>query len=228
MRMLQGHPNVVRLFEVFEDYTHYLLVLELCTGGELFDQIIAKVRAASSSVRPSNTADLTSCSRGSMTRPHVAPRHTAQCPLPSLSCKHVGICHCNSPKPSPTQTHLAACGAALQGHFSERDAAEQMQCLLDFIAYAHSKGIMHRDLKPENILLSSKEPDAQVRVIDFGTSEFCEEGQRLFQKFGTPYYVAPEVLHRDYCKAADIWSLGVIMYILLCGYPPFGGKADCK
>lgn len=103
-----------------------------------------------------------------------------------------------------------------------------MRCLLDFIGFAHSKGIMHRDLKPENILLSSKEPDAQIRVIDFGTSEFCEEGQRLHQKFGTPYYVAPEVLHRDYCKAADIWSLGVIMYILLCGYPPFGGKADAK
>jgi calcium-dependent protein kinase len=81
----------------------------------------------------------------------------------------------------------------LQGHFSEKDASEKMHCLLDFINYAHSKHIIHRDLKPENILLSDKTPNAILKVIDFGTSDFCLEGHRLSQKFGTPYYVAPEV-----------------------------------
>ena len=78
----------------------------------------------------------------------------------------------------------------LQGHFSEKDAAEKMLCLLDFIAYAHSKNIIHRDLKPENILLSDKLPTAALKVIDFGTSDFCLPGERLQQKFGTPYYVS--------------------------------------
>ncbi len=68
-----------------------------------------------------------------------------------------------------------------------------MHCLLHFINYAHSKNIIHRDLKPENILLSDKSPHAVLKVIDFGTSDFCLDGQRLSQKFGTPYYVAPEV-----------------------------------
>eukprot|EP00955_Chlamydomonas_euryale_P028855 304062-Chlamydomonas_euryale.AAC.24 len=125
----------------------------------------------------------------------------------------------------------------LQGHFSEKDAAEKIQCLLDFIQFAHSKNIIHRDLKPENILLSDKTPNAALKVIDFGTSDFCLQGQFLQHKFGTPYYVAPEcvsqdnttwVLKKHYDKSADVWSAGVIMYILLCGYPPFGGKTDAK
>jgi len=109
-----------------------------------------------------------------------------------------------------------------------QDAAEKMRSLLDFIAYAHSKNVIHRDLKPENILLSDKTPQALLKVIDFGTSDFCITGQFLQQKFGTPYYVAPEVLKKHYDKQADIWSAGVILYILLCGYPPFGGKTDAK
>lgn len=68
-----------------------------------------------------------------------------------------------------------------------------MWCLMDFLAFMHSKGIMHRDLKPENILMSSKEKDASIRVVDFGTADFCAPNQRLFNKFGTVLYVAPEV-----------------------------------
>ena len=68
-----------------------------------------------------------------------------------------------------------------------------MWCLMDFLAFMHSKGIMHRDLKPENILMSSKDKDATIRVVDFGTADFCAPHQRLFDKFGTVLYVAPEV-----------------------------------
>ena len=103
-----------------------------------------------------------------------------------------------------------------------------MRKLLDFIAFAHSKHIIHRDLKPENILLTDKSPEAQLKVVDFGTSDFCKDHQWLTQKFGTPYYVAPEVLHKHYNKAADVWSAGVILYILLSGFPPFGGKSDSR
>lgn len=78
----------------------------------------------------------------------------------------------------------------LQGHFSEKDASDKMRCLLDFIAFAHAKNIIHRDLKPENILLTDKTPTSTIKVIDFGTSDFCVSGQRLSQKFGTPYYVS--------------------------------------
>lgn len=83
-------------------------------------------------------------------------------------------------------------------------------------------------LQPENILLSDKSAAAALKVIDFGTSDFCLPGDFLQHKFGTPYYVAPEVLKKHYDKSADVWSAGVIMYILLCGYPPFGGKTDAK
>lgn len=116
----------------------------------------------------------------------------------------------------------------LQGHFSEREAADKMKSLVDVIRFAHSKNIIHRDLKPENILLSDATPNAILKVIDFGTSDFCLDGHHLTQKFGTPYYVAPEVLKKHYDKSADIWSAGVILYILLCGYPPFGGKTDAR
>lgn len=78
-------------------------------------------------------------------------------------------------------------------HFSEQDAAAIMRSLLAFVAFAHSKHVVHRDLKPENLLLSSKDSGAVLKVADFGTSEFCKPGQRLNHKFGTPYYVAPEV-----------------------------------
>ena len=87
--------------------------------------------------------------------------------------------------------------------------------------------VIYRDLKPENILLKDAK-SLHVKIIDFGTSSFCAAGQLLEQEFGTPYYVAPEVLQKAYGCRADVWSSGVIMYILLCGYPPFGGKTDNK
>ena len=85
---------------------------------------------------------------------------------------------------------------------------------------------MHRDLKPENLLLDSKKTDSIIKVIDFGTSQMFTTEKKMSQKYGTPYYIAPEVLNKCYNEKCDVWSAGVILYILLCGYPPFGGKTD--
>ena len=150
------HPNIIQLVEVHEDEKYLHLVTELCTGGELFDRIIAKTE-------------------------------------------------------SP------------EGHFSERDAAKIVRCILDAIAYCHDvKGIVHRDLKPENFLFKDPSENAPIKIIDFGLSRYeTQVGTMMKTKVGTPYYVAPEVLGREYTKSCDIWSIGVIAYILLCGYPPF-------
>lgn len=84
---------------------------------------------------------------------------------------------------------------------------------------------MHRDLKPENLLLDSKN-DNTIKVIDFGTSERFKAGEKMKQTFGTAYYIAPEVLTSEYNEKCDVWSIGVILYILLSGRPPFDGKDD--
>ena len=86
---------------------------------------------------------------------------------------------------------------------------------------------VHRDLKPENFLFSTKSEDAVIKIIDFGLSRHDDTATKIMNtKVGTPYYVAPEVLNREYTKSCDIWSIGVITYILLCGYPPFYGDTD--
>merc|ERR1711976_219492 len=92
----------------------------------------------------------------------------------------------------------------------------------------HGSGIVHRDLKPENFLLLNKGPIENniIKIIDFGLSTSWSPGQILRSKVGTPYYVAPEVLSGAYCNLCDLWSCGVIMYILLVGYPPFQGQTD--
>lgn len=155
------HPNIIKLKDVFEDQKYLHLITELCTGGELFDRIIAKT---------------------------------------------------NSP----------------EGHFSEHDAAKLISDICDAIAYCHDvKQIVHRDLKPENFLFASKEDDAPIKIIDFGLSRHDNQNFGVMKtKVGTPYYVAPEVLRREYTKSCDVWSIGVITYILLCGYPPFYGDSD--
>lgn len=155
------HPNIIRLIEVHEDVKYLHLITELCTGGELFDRIIAKTQSE-------------------------------------------------------------------EGHFSERDAAYIIQCILDAIAYCHDvKQIVHRDLKPENFLFKTEAEDSDIKIIDFGLSRHDTQNFGVMKtKVGTPYYVAPEVLNREYTKSCDIWSIGVITYILLCGYPPFYGDSD--
>ncbi|KAK9838397.1 hypothetical protein WJX84_009183 [Apatococcus fuscideae] len=155
LTQLEAHPAIVHLLDAYETDEHFYLVLELCSGGELFEAITK------------------------------------------------------------------------QKHFSEREAALKMHSIVDFLAYSHSKGIVHRDMKPENILLTEKGESAALKIIDFGTSAFCLPGQKLYHKVGTPYYVAPEVLGTGgHDCMVDVWAAGVIMYILLCGYAPFGGNSD--
>mmetsp|Transcript_3976 Transcript_3976/g.5920 ORF Transcript_3976/g.5920 Transcript_3976/m.5920 type:complete len:500 (-) Transcript_3976:544-2043(-) len=157
------HPNIIKLFDVFEDEKYLHLITALCTGGELFDRIIAK-------------------------------------------------------------THSE------EGHYSERDAAGIVRKILDAIAYCHNVHICHRDLKPENFLFETKDENSELKIIDFGLSRSEDMNSMgvMTTRVGTPYYIAPEVLGRHYTKACDIWSIGVIMYILLCGYPPFYGDNDTE
>lgn len=104
-----------------------------------------------------------------------------------------------------------------------------MQKMLSAIKHLHKHQICHRDLKPENFLFQDVSPDAEIKLIDFGLSKrFGSINQtpnkvKLSTVVGTPYYVAPEVLSGNYDSSCDIWSLGIILYILLCGYPPFEG-----
>jgi len=150
------HPNIIKLFETFEDSRNMYLVMELCSGGELFDRIIEA------------------------------------------------------------------------GHFCEADAAIVVQHILHAIFYMHKNGVCHRDLKPENFLFLSKASiDKNVlKIIDFGLSTRFEDGKAMTTKAGTPYYVAPQVLKGQYDRSCDLWSCGVIMFTVLCGYPPFYGKTD--
>ena len=93
------------------------------------------------------------------------------------------------------------------------------------LAYCHSMNVVHRDLKPENFLFATPGPNSDIKLIDFGLSKIMHEGrlQRLKTRAGTPYYISPEVLTGNYDYRCDMWSAGCILYILLCGYPPFYG-----
>ncbi|XP_052510217.1 MAP kinase-activated protein kinase 2 isoform X2 [Budorcas taxicolor] len=106
--------------------------------------------------------------------------------------------------------------------FTEREASEIMKSIGEAIQYLHSINIAHRDVKPENLLYTSKRPNAILKLTDFGFAKETTSHNSLTTPCYTPYYVAPEVLGPEkYDKSCDMWSLGVIMYILLCGYPPF-------
>lgn len=153
---IMDHPNIIKLYEVFEDHRSIYLILELCVGGELFDRIID------------------------------------------------------------------------MGHFTEPQAAIVLQHMFRALFYMHENSICHRDLKPENFLFTTKEAieKTHLKVIDFGLACKFTKDQVLTTKAGTPYYVAPQVLAGKYDYSSDLWSLGVIMFVVLCGYPPFYGETD--
>lgn len=148
------HSNIVQLLETFEDKNKVYLIMELVTGGELFDRIVEK------------------------------------------------------------------------GSYTEKDAAHLIRQVLEAVDYMHQQGVVHRDLKPENLLYFSPDKDSKIMISDFGLSKM-EDGGIMATACGTPGYVAPEVLaQKPYGKAIDVWSIGVISYILLCGYPPFYDEND--
>ncbi|XP_028037801.1 calcium/calmodulin-dependent protein kinase type 1-like isoform X4 [Bombyx mandarina] len=151
-----SHPNIVQLLETYEDKNKVYLVMELVTGGELFDRIVEK------------------------------------------------------------------------GSYTEKDASNLIRQVLEAVDYMHSQGVVHRDLKPENLLYYSTEEDSKIMISDFGLSKIEDSGI-MATACGTPGYVAPEVLaQKPYGKAVDVWSIGVISYILLCGYPPFYDENDAN
>lgn len=156
------HPNIPKLFEIFESDKYVYLVMELCEGGDLMDKILAST---------------------AMTEP--------------------------------------VAGVVMKG-------------ILMALFYLHSNEIVHRDIKPENVMLRSADAEisiSQIRIVDFGFAKVHEldDEELMDTKVGSPYYVAPEILNGEgYDMRADIWSAGVIAYLVLCGYPPFSGATDAE
>ena len=123
--------------------------------------------------------------------------------------------------------------------YKEKEAAKLMEQIVSAVAYCHEKGICHRDLKPQNILFCNENKNSPIKVVDFGISkiydpslsslkeEFGERSnKKMSTKVGTIFYLSPEVIKGSYTEKCDVWSLGVILYILLCGYPPFNGSNE--
>uniref|UniRef100_A0A8D0C9V5 calcium/calmodulin-dependent protein kinase n=1 Tax=Scleropages formosus TaxID=113540 RepID=A0A8D0C9V5_SCLFO len=148
---LLKHHNIVRLHDSISEEGYHYLIFDLVTGGELFEDIVARE------------------------------------------------------------------------YYSEADASHCIQQILEAVLHCHQMGVVHRDLKPENLLLASKSKGAAVKLADFGLAIEVEGDQQAWFGFaGTPGYLSPEVLRKDpYGKAVDLWACGVILYILLVGYPPF-------
>ncbi|KAE9590779.1 putative protein kinase CAMK-CDPK family [Lupinus albus] len=113
-----------------------------------------------------------------------------------------------------------------KGHYTERKAAKLAKTIVSVVEACHSLGVMHRDLKPENFLFVDEKEDSTLKAIDFGMSVFFKPGDVFTDMVGSPYYIAPEVLCKNYGPEADVWSAGVIIYILLCGTPPFWGESE--
>jgi len=113
------------------------------------------------------------------------------------------------------------------GCLPEDQAAKIIKSLLEAVQYLHSKDIVHRDIKPENVLFESNEEGSSVKLVDFGLSKTHGLNESaMTDQVGTLYYVSPSVLEGKYDRSCDLWSIGIVSYILLCGYPPFNGPSD--
>ncbi|XP_071730905.1 calcium-dependent protein kinase 2 isoform X2 [Rutidosis leptorrhynchoides] len=113
-----------------------------------------------------------------------------------------------------------------KGYYTERGAASLLRTIVQIVHTCHSMGVIHRDLKPENFLLLNTDEDAPLKATDFGLSVFYKQGEVFSDIVGSAYYIAPEVLKRKYGPEVDIWSIGVMLYILLCGVPPFWAESE--
>ena len=153
------HPNIIKLYEIFESKSSIYLIMEKCKGGEVFDHIYEHIQS--------------------------------------------------------------------KKMYSEKNAADIFQQLMGAIEYCHNNGICHRDLKLENLLYLNEgnEEDNPIKVIDFGLSQLFHK-QKLTTPVGTAFYLSPEILTGNYTEKCDIWSAGIILYILLSGDPPFKGRDE--
>lgn len=117
-----------------------------------------------------------------------------------------------------------------KGSYTEGEARDVIRQLVEGVDYLHNKGFAHRDLKPENLLCSESDEGVVIKIADFGLSKGFGNGSRLETHCGTPDYAAPEVLRMEgsYDKEVDLWSVGVITYVILCGFPPFYGKTQTQ
>ena len=115
-----------------------------------------------------------------------------------------------------------------QKFITENQAARYLLQMVSATVYLHSKGIVHRDLKPENLLFETTEATSNLKLIDFGTCKHFTKRMRILERVGSPYYMAPEVISGDYNEKCDVWSLGVILFVMLSGMPPFNGKNDTE
>ncbi|KAI3804418.1 hypothetical protein L1987_25941 [Smallanthus sonchifolius] len=113
-----------------------------------------------------------------------------------------------------------------KGYYTERGAASLLRTIVQIVHTCHSMGVIHRDLKPENFLLLNEDENAPLKATDFGLSVFYKQGEVFNDIVGSAYYIAPEVLKRNYGPEVDIWSVGVMLYILLCGVPPFWAESE--
>lgn len=109
-----------------------------------------------------------------------------------------------------------------RGHFSESEAASALKPILDGVIYCHSRGIIHRDIKPENILYEDDSENSLVKICDFGIARMLQPNEMATTDCGTLCYMAPEIIQaKKYGSSCDVWSLGVVLFVMLCGYAPF-------
>ena len=147
------HPNIIKLYDIYEDNKYIYLIMEECNGGEFFDSLAKRAKE--------------------------------------------------------------------KNMYTEKECAKIFKQILEAVNYLHAHGVCHRDLKPENILFSNVADDSCLKLIDFGLSKVLDGESNMKKTVGTTFYMAPEVIQGNYNEKCDIWSCGIILYIMLCGKPPF-------